>query len=338
MGWIVAIALAVTLLCAVALYERELGRLARFLRRGDRSANERATVSFTTPGISSVAAAVNGEMDALRDERAALGEQQEAFRRDLAALSHDIRTPLAGAQGYLQLHERSDDPAERKRCLREASSRLAAMRELTDRLFDYAKAADSDSPLACEPVEVLPVLAEVLAGAYPHLAARGWEPEVRFADEGACVLADAEALERVFSNLVANALRHGASAPAISQRTVPADALWPGGRSRTVGKDAGSGSAGARAAAPAGCGSPAALRQSGRGAVSIVFANKVADAAAIDASRLFERFYRADGARSGDGSGLGLAIVSSLCGRMGGSAAARTEGDELLVEIVLPRA
>ena len=93
---------------------------------------------------------------------------QEAFQRDLAALSHDIRTPLAGAQGYLQLHERSADPAERERCLREASSRLSAMRELTDRLFDYAKAADADSPFACEPVEVLPILAEVLAGAYPQ--------------------------------------------------------------------------------------------------------------------------------------------------------------------------
>lgn len=66
MGWVVAIALAIALLCAVVLYERELGCLARFLRRRDRSANERATVSFSTPGISSVAAAVNGEMDALR--------------------------------------------------------------------------------------------------------------------------------------------------------------------------------------------------------------------------------------------------------------------------------
>ena len=67
LGWMVAIALAVALIGAVALYERELGRLARFLRRDDRSANERATVSFSTPGVSSVAAAVNDEMDALRD-------------------------------------------------------------------------------------------------------------------------------------------------------------------------------------------------------------------------------------------------------------------------------
>lgn len=302
LGWMVAIALAVALIGAVALYERELGRLARFLRRDDRSANERATVSFSTPGVSSVAAAVNDEMDALRDERAALGERQEAFQRDLAALSHDIRTPLAGAQGYLQLHDRSADPAERERCLREASSRLSAMRELTDRLFDYAKAADSDSPLACEPVEVLPILAEVLVGAYPQFAERGWEPAIDFEDDGAAVLADPEALSRVFSNLLANALRHGASAPTIAQRFLP-----PG--------DRGEG-----------------------GMVELVFSNKVEGADAIDADRLFERFYRADGARSGGGSGLGLAIVTSLCKRMGGSVAAVASRGFLSIMVRLPAA
>ena len=301
MGWVVAIALAAALVGTVVLDERELGRLARFLRRGDRSVNERATVSFSTPGISLAVAAVNGEMDALREERAALGERQEAFQRDLAALSHDIRTPLAAAQGYLQLYERSADPAERERCLREAASRLSAMRELTDRLFDYAKAVDADSPLACEPSEALPILAEVLVGAYPQFAERGWEPAVDFEDDDATVLADPEALSRVFSNLLANALRHGSSAPSISQRHRPA------------------------------CGG-------GGGMVELLFSNRVEDAGAIDVDRLFDRFYRADGARSGGGSGLGLAIVSSLCRRMGGSVEARVDDGVLTIAVALPSA
>ncbi len=300
LGWIAAAVLACALVLVIVLYERELGGMARFLRRGDRSANERVSVSFSTPGISSIASAVNDEMDALRDERAAIGEQRQAFQRDLAALSHDIRTPLAGAQGYLQLHERSSDTGERARCLSEAASRLEAMRDLTDKLFDYAKAADGDSPLALEPVEVMPVLASVLASAYPQFAQRGWEPTVRFDDEDACALADAEALARVFSNLLTNALRYGAAAPVISQRFVPA----PGGE--------------------------------GRETMAVTFSNPVGNAASIDAERLFERFYRADSARSGGGSGLGLAIVASLCERMGGSAEARIEDGALSITVTLP--
>ena len=308
----IAIALAVLLVATVALYERELGRLARFLRRRDRSANERATVSFSTPGVAGVAAAANAELDALRDERAKMADRQEAFQRDLAALSHDIRTPLAGAQGYLQLYERTADPDERARCLREAAARLSAMRDLTDRLFEYAKAADADSPLLLERVEVLPVLASVLAGAYPQLSQRGWDPAIDFEDEGIAVLADADALERVFGNLVANSLRHGSSAPRIAARAASAE----GGA--------------ARAAATAE-GEPA-----GSGSVEISFANRVVDPAALDPNALFDRFYRADAARSGEGSGLGLSIVASLVSRMGGAVAARLDDDCLVVTVELP--
>lgn len=282
--------------------DRDLARLAELLDRSGVAPAARSRLESADPAVAALARAVDRHLDAEAEREAGRREADERFREQLAALSHDIRTPLAGAQGYLQLHGRSTSPAERERCLREASSRLSAMRELTDRLFDYAKAADSDSPLACEPVEVLPILAEVLAGAYPQFAERGWEPAIDFEDDGAAVLADPEALSRVFSNLLANALRHGASAPTIAQRLLP-----PG--------DRGEG-----------------------GMVELVFSNKVEGADAIDADRLFERFYRADGARSGGGSGLGLAIVTSLCKRMGGSVAAVASRGFLSIMVRLPAA
>ena len=70
--------------------------------------------------------------------------------------------------------------------------------------------------------------------------------------------------------------------------------------------------------------------------VELVFSNKVKDADAIDADRLFERFYRADVARSGEGSGLGLAIVASLCKRMGGDVEAKVSCETLSIIVHLP--
>ena len=154
---------------------------------------------------------MNATLDAHGEANAVAFEHARAFRRDLAALSHDIRTPLAGAQGYLQLYERTGDEAERARCVAEARERLAAMRTLTDRLFDHAKAADPDAELTL-------VRADVLAAAYPDFLECGTVPEVDFTDEGFSATADADALARVLSNLVTNALRHGAGDVRIIQR------------------------------------------------------------------------------------------------------------------------
>ncbi len=214
-----AVTLAAFVLVFVAVsYERELRAMSRFLERRDQNGNERISVEFSTRGISGVAKAVNAELDARRDARIERDRREEAFRQDLASLSHDIRTPLAGAQGYLQLCERAHGDAERARCLAAAQDRLAAMRSLTDDLFEYAKASDPQSPLSAEPVCLFSAVADVLAGMYPQFVEKGWTPKLDFESETACVSADAESLARVFSNVLSNALRHGAAAPRIVQR------------------------------------------------------------------------------------------------------------------------
>lgn len=218
-----AILLAVLIACVaviavlVWLYERELRHMAHFLKQREQGSNERISVEFATRGIREVASAMNDELDALRDARIEQEQHQAAFQRDLASLSHDIRTPLAGAQGYLQLYERTQDPAEQNRCLNQAAARLSTMRDLTDKLFEYAKAVDTDNVLTLDRVEAFPILAQVLAGMYPQIAERKWSPEIHFEDENLVVMADADALSRVFSNLLTNALRYGNDAPRITQ-------------------------------------------------------------------------------------------------------------------------
>ena len=68
---------------------------------------------------------------------------------------------------------------------------------------------------------------------------------------------------------------------------------------------------------------------------TVAFANEVADPAAIDVERLFERFYRADASRSASGAGLGLAVSQSLAEAMGMRMTAHLEGNALIVEVEL---
>lgn len=276
-------------LCAfivLLLYGRELRRMAVWLRMRDGRSNGRMATEMPGAGFTELARAVNNALDAAEAERQDAAAERRQFQRDLASLSHDIRTPLMGARGYVQLAADEADAARRAHYLDAAAARLGAMESLLDQLFAYARANDPDAELDLRPVKVHQVLAGVLVGHFPAFEERGWEPVVDFEDEGVLLEADAEALARIFDNLVANALRYGSGAPTIRQR----------GRSLT-------------------------------------FSNAVADPDAIDADRLFERFYQADAARAGGGSGLGLAVVASLARSMALRVTAAIRGANLQITL-----
>lgn len=213
LGGLAACALAVLL-----LYGRELRRMAAWLRERDGRSNGRLSTEMPGPSFAELARAVNASLDAADADRREAAAAQREFQHDLASLSHDIRTPLMGARGYVSLAADEPDEAQRAHYLQAAETRLNDMEGLLNSLFAYARATDQERELDVQTVAVLPILASVLTGHFPAFEKRGWNPEVRFEDEALTVEADPEALARMFDNLVVNALRHGADAPAITQQ------------------------------------------------------------------------------------------------------------------------
>ena len=221
-GSLVLIAVLVAALFIVLVVmvrrDRELVRIAEELDLRAPDSNARIALEVRSAGLEGLARSLNRELDRERDRRIADRAAQASFQQDLASLSHDIRTPLAGAQGYLQLAQRTAEQAERERYTEAAIERLSSMRTLVDGLFEYAKAADPALALSVEPVALLPVLSDVLVSFYPQFTARGWEPSIACEDEDVQVLAETSSLTRVLTNLVNNALRYGSGAPGISVR------------------------------------------------------------------------------------------------------------------------
>lgn len=68
----------------------------------------------------------------------------------------------------------------------------------------------------------------------------------------------------------------------------------------------------------------------------IICSNDTADAADIDASMVFERFYKADQSRHASSTGLGLAIAKQITEKMNGKISASVDGDIFTVTVRLP--
>jgi two-component system sensor histidine kinase KdpD len=126
----------------------------------------------------------------------------------LAAVSHDLRTPLAAAKlSVASLRDTSVDWSEedRKELLAGAEESLDRLTRLVDNLLDMSRLQAGALNLRLEPIAV----ADVAAMALDSLAADRSRVTLGDLDAVPEVLADPVLLERVVANLVGNALAHG---------------------------------------------------------------------------------------------------------------------------------
>jgi len=195
-------------------YRVQLLEMARTLEETPAESNLRLTVRMSGEAPRRLCRAVNRRLEEGRQLRLETSKREQELKYTMACISHDIRTPLAGAMGYLQLLE--EDPERQAEYLGIVKKRLEELEALLEELFLYTRMQDASLPLECGPMAALPPLWEALAEFYPQLEAAGVEPELRFDREDMAVRANPEALGRVYRNLIANALRHGGGGLTIS--------------------------------------------------------------------------------------------------------------------------
>ena len=209
-----------TAVLAVQLVRQDLQLrdMAKRLEDLPPDSNAELTSSVRTKPFLSLCRAINRRLAAAREGREAAQRQERELKYTIASVSHDIRTPLTGAAGYLQLAQTAEDAAKRAAYLAVIQERLRDLEQLLDELFLYTRLSSAEVALDCTAVEAYPALCESLAGFFEVFQAQGTEPQIDFPQEGLRVLATPEALRRIFRNLTANALHHGCGGLTVTQR------------------------------------------------------------------------------------------------------------------------
>ena len=211
---ILALAALGSALLRLWAYRAQLLEMARVLVETPPESNLRLTVRTFGMAPRRLCRAVNQRLEEGRQLRLETQKREQELKYTMTCISHDIRTPLAGAMGYLQLLE--EDPERQTEYLDIVRERLEKLEELLEELFLYTRLQGGSLPLECETTAALPPLWDALAEFYPQLEAAGVEPKLRFDREDMTVWASPEALGRVYRNLIANALRHGGGGLTIS--------------------------------------------------------------------------------------------------------------------------
>jgi two-component system OmpR family sensor kinase len=267
----------------------QMEETAEKIAGGDLSRRVESTDPHTEAGRLGIA--LNTMLGQIESALAARTASEQRLRQFLADASHELRTPLTSIQGFAELYRRGG--AQPGPALDEAMGRIeseaARMALLVGDLMLLAR-MDEERPLERHPVDLLGVAADAIRDAHarvPHRPVRLEPPQRPPVVDG-----DEPRLRQVVTNLVANALQHTPAGTPITIRVGTGPV--PDGEEPT-----------AAVGEPAPAGTPMAVLE-------------VADAGpgldSSEATRVFERLYRADPSRTraAGGAGLGLAIVAAI--------------------------
>jgi two-component system OmpR family sensor kinase len=281
----------------------DVERAAATIAAGDLS--HRAPAADPRTEVGSLAASFNTMVDSLQrafaaqqaSERAArvsavAAQASEArMRQFIADASHELRTPLTSVRGFAELYRIGAVPPGQP--LADTMARIegeaARMGVLVEDLLLLAR-LDQQRPLEQSEVDLLALATDAVVSA--RAAAPGREVRVD-AEPGSpppVVVGDRLRLRQVVDNLLSNALRYSPGEEPVLVRV-------------------------------------GVVAAEGRGWAQVEVVDRGPGLAPEEAARVFERFYRADPARSRahGGTGLGLAIVAAIVGTHGGRVDVATE-------------
>jgi signal transduction histidine kinase len=273
-------------LAAYSVWALARGPLADVRSVGDglRAVGEgRRDVTIETRGSDELAelAADASRMVEQLAEREAERDASEAARRGLvAAVSHDLRTPLTSLRLLADaIEDELVDEETRRDYLRQMSVHIRSLSGLVDDLFELSRLEAGDIQWSMQRVRLDELVAETVEAMRAQAAAHGVRVSAAVPEDVVVDRADPERLQRVLFNLIQNAIRH---TPADGSVTVLAEA------------------------------SPAGIE------VEVADTGDGLDPA--DRSRAFEPFYRGGngGARPAGATGLGLTICRAIVEAHGG--------------------
>src|SRR5579863_8247016 len=145
-------------------------------------------------------------------------EAAEKSRRDfIANVSHELRTPLTSIQGYVEtlVEEGMPNPDTTREFLGIIHKNASRMNRLTEDLLALASVESPDYKLALQPIKA----SALVQDAIESLGGIVVDSELALTSAGAPdlpVMADPDAMNQVFGNLIENAVKYGKSGKKIA--------------------------------------------------------------------------------------------------------------------------
>lgn len=157
--------------------------------------------------ILKLASDINEQLRLLRKERHRYQQGDQELKEAVTNISHDLRTPLTAICGYLDLLGKEEKNENVERYLFQMENRVEALKKLTEELFRYS-VITSAGELKLECMDIVRTLEDSLLSFYGVMQEKGIQPDINLPEEPVIRVLDEIALNRIYSNIISNALKY----------------------------------------------------------------------------------------------------------------------------------
>ncbi|WP_243105910.1 sensor histidine kinase [Clostridium tetani] len=192
------------------LLHKELKNITKQLKEiNDTKTNSKILISFSNNLVKNLALEINKSLEKKSTAEAEHKRMDLEIRQSISNISHDLRTPLTSIIGYIQLME--DDSLsqnERSQYIDIIKKRAKSLQTLISSFYDLSRLEGREYKFDLKALNLYDILCDLIAVSYNDFISNEIEPIIDIDEQIPLVIADENAVRRIFSNLIQNMIKY----------------------------------------------------------------------------------------------------------------------------------
>lgn len=218
---IILILFSAVMLILFILQKKELKNIIRQLEKL-KNENKNTHIYSETGMADDLINEINSLLDEVNEMRVNYQKKNHSLEQMITNISHDLRTPLTSALGYINLIQHSGlSEDEKKRELEIIEKRLIRLEELISSFFEMSKIISVGKEPEKSEINLVSVIEEAAAHYYDDYCNNNRNIIFDCCARKIKLYSNQNMLLRIFDNLIGNALKHGKGDLTISVKNDP---------------------------------------------------------------------------------------------------------------------
>lgn len=210
---IILIIVIIILLTYLFLYHNEIKHISKEIDIiKDLNSNTLIHSKYNLKIINNLIYKINNLLTESKNIKIDYGNKNKSLMKMMTNISHDLRTPLTSALGYIDIILKSDlSEEEKKRDLITIKKRLRRLEELISSFFEFSKIISINKRPTLEKINLTSVLEESVIAFYDDYKKNNREILLDCNQRKIIINSNKLLLTRIFENLIGNAYKHSNS-------------------------------------------------------------------------------------------------------------------------------